>query len=392
MRECFVAGTGLTAFGRHEGATTLSLMAEAAEGAMQAAGRERAEIDGLITGYSTTMPYLMLSTVFAEHFGLKPSYAHSVQLGGATGEAMIMLGNILVRSGTVHNVLVVAGENRLTGQGRDAAIRTLAQVGHPAGEVPLGTTVPAYYALAASRYLYDTGASEADLAELAVLMRRNAVDTDGAHLRTSINVADVMNSRPIASPLKLLDCCPISDGAAAILLSADRPENTALRIVGAAQAHNHQHLSEAPDDIAIGARQSATVALRQAGIGLADIGYGAIYDSFTVTLALLLEAIGFCARGQSGGDARGPLRSRWRAAAEYAWRIAVLRPLRCRRCDGAFRRGHRAASRTSRTPANRGRAVPCALSRRCRRPVVSCQPRASSLKSESRGIPKGANI
>ncbi len=304
MRECFVAGTRLTAFGRHEGATTLSLMVGAAERAMQAASRERAEIDGLITGYSTTMPHLMLSTVFAERFGLKPYFAHSIQLGGATGAAMIMLGNILVRSGTVRNVLVVAGENRLTGQGRDAAIQTLAQVGHPAGEVPLGATVPAYYALAASRYLHDTGASETDLAELAVLMRRNAVDTDGAHLRTPINVADVMNSRPIASPLKLLDCCPISDGAAAVLLSADWPKGTALRIAGSAQAHTHQHLSEAPDDIAIGARQSATAALREAGIGLADIGYGAIYDSFTVTLALLLEAIGFCAPGQSGGDAR----------------------------------------------------------------------------------------
>jgi acetyl-CoA acetyltransferase len=300
----FVAGTGLTSFGRHEGATTLTLMAEAAERALASAGRERRDVDGLITGYSTVMPHLMLSTVFAERFGLSPSYAHSIQLGGATGAAMIMLGDILVRSGTVRNVLIVAGENRLTGQSRDASIQTLAQVGHPTGEMPLGATIPAYYALAASRYLHDTGASEADLAELAVLMRRNAAETDGAHLTQPISVAEVMASKPIASPLKLLDCCPISDGAAAILLTADRPSGTAIRIAGVAQAHTHQHISEAPDAIAIGARQSSERALAAAGISLSGVGYLAIYDSFTVTLALLLEAIGLCPPGMGGADAR----------------------------------------------------------------------------------------
>ncbi len=300
----FVAGTGLTAFGRHDGATTLTLMADAAERALQAAGRERDEIDGLITGYATTLPHLMLSTVFAERFGLKPAYAHSIQLGGATGAAMLMLADLLVRSGTARTILVVAGENRLTGQNRDTSIQTLAQVGHPTGEVPLGATVPAYYALAASRYLYDTGATEEDLAELAVLMRHNASDTEGAHLTKPIGVADVMASKPIASPLKLLDCCPISDGAAAIVLSADRRGRPALRIAGSAQAHTHQHISEAPDSIAIGAAQSSAAALAMAGIGLAEVGYCAIYDSFTVTLALLLEAIGICAPGASGADAR----------------------------------------------------------------------------------------
>lgn len=299
----FVAGTGLTAFGRHEGATTLSLMTEAAAAALDDAGMERGGIDGLITGYSTTMPHLMLSTVFAEHFGLSPAYAHSIQLGGATGAAMLALADHLIRSGAVRNVLVVAGENRLTGQSRDGAIQTLAQVGHPTREVPLGATVPAYYALAAARYLHDTGAGEEELAELAVLMRTNAARTEGAHLRTPIGVADVMASRPIASPLKLLDCCPISDGAAAILLSVDRPERDAVRIAGSGQAHTHQHLSEAPDDIALGARIASSFALAKAGVELADIDYAAIYDSFTVTLALLLEAIGISEPGEAGRDA-----------------------------------------------------------------------------------------
>jgi len=300
----FVAGTALTAFGRHEGASTLSLMTEAAAAALADAGVERDGVDGLITGYSTTMPHLMLSTVFAEQFGLKPAYAHSIQLGGATGAAMLALADHLIRSGAARRVLVVAGENRLTGQSRDGAIQTLAQVGHPAREVPLGATVPAYYALAAARYLHETGADEEDLAELAVLMRANAADTPGAHLTMPISVAEVMASRPIASPLKLLDCCPISDGAAAILLSSDAPNDVSVRIAGTGQAHTHQHLSEASNDIADGARISAATAFARAGTKLEAIEYAAIYDSFTVTLALLLEALGISDRGKAGADAR----------------------------------------------------------------------------------------
>lgn len=300
----FVAGSGLTAFGRHEGSTTLSLMSEAASAALADAGLEAGAVDGLITGYSTTMPHLMLSTVFAEHLGLRPSYAHSIQLGGATGAAMLSLADHLISSGAARRVLVVAGENRLTGQSRDGAIQTLAQVGHPTREVPLGATIPAYYALAAARYLHDTGASEEELAELAVLMRANAATMPGAHLATPISIDEVMASRPIASPLKLLDCCPISDGAAAILLSADEAGSKGVAIRGSGQAHIHQHISEAPDDIAEGARIASSAALEKAGMTLQAIDYAAIYDSFTVTLALLLEAIGFSGPGQAGRDAR----------------------------------------------------------------------------------------
>lgn len=300
----FVRGVAVTPFGRLTGSDTLSLMADAAGAALAEAGLARDQIDGLVTGYSTTLPHLMLSTVFAEAFGLSPGYAHSIQLGGATGAAMLMLGDLLVRSGTVRNVLVVAGENRLSGQSRTGAIQALAQVGHPAGEVPLGPTVPAYYALAAARYLHETGAGEADLAELALLMRRHAAATPGAHLAKPVTIADIMASKPIATPLKLLDCCPISDGGAAVLLSADPGEGPAIRIAGAAQAHTHQHISEAPDDIAEGARHASRAALARAGIGLGGIGYLAVYDSFTVTLALLLEALGISAPGQAGAEAR----------------------------------------------------------------------------------------
>jgi acetyl-CoA acetyltransferase len=299
-----ITGVGLTPYGKLEGKDTLALMSEAATQAVENAGLERHDIDGLLTGYSTTLPHLMLATVFAEHFGLKPSYAHAIQLGGATGFGLVMLAHLLVDAGAAQRILVVAGENRLTGQSRDSAIRTLAQVGHPAYEVPLGPTIPAYYGLVASRYMHEFGSTEADFAELAVLMRANASRTPGAQLRDPITVEDVLASKPIATPLKLMDCCPVSDGGAAFVIEREDDGRPGARIIGAAQAHMHQHVTAAASLTEFGAGDCTDRAMKQARVTLPDIRYAGIYDSFTITLTILLEEIGLAPRGGAGRLAR----------------------------------------------------------------------------------------
>jgi acetyl-CoA acetyltransferase len=304
VRQAYVLGAGNTAFGRHEGRGPLDLMADAAQRAIDDAGVKRSEIDGVLCGYATTAPHLMLSTLFCERASLAPAYAHSVQLGGATGGAMLMLARELVRGGRCENVLVVAGENRLTGQARDSAIQTLAQVGDADYEVPYGASVPAYYALLASRYMHETGLAEADLAEFAVLMRANAARHPDAHLREPIRREDVLASKPIAAPLKLLDCCPISDGAMALVVSARRPGAVRVSVVGAGQAHRHQHLTAIADTTNYGARDAARRAFDESGLRPADIDYLAIYDSFTITLAILIEELGFAPRGGSAARLR----------------------------------------------------------------------------------------
>lgn len=300
----WISGVGLTPFGKHPGRTTLDLMSDAAAAALADAGFERGDIDGLICGYSTTLPHLMLSTLFAEHFGLKPRYAHAIQLGGATGFAMAMAAHLVIEAGAASRILVVAGENRMTGQNRDAAVQTLAQVGHAAYEVPLGATIPAYYALVASRYMHEFGQGEQELAELAVLMRAHASAHPGAQFRDQISVTDVLESKAIASPLKLLDCCPVSDGGAAFVVSREPANSRRVRIRGAAQTHTHQHVSAAPSLTQFGARACSREALAQARVSLEDCDYAAIYDSFTITLAILLEEIGFAPRAASGRMAR----------------------------------------------------------------------------------------
>lgn len=296
----WITGVGLTGFGKHPGQGTLDLMSTAAAAALADAGLTRRDVDGLLTGYSTTFPHLMLSTVFAEHFGLAPKYAHAIQLGGGTGFAMAMLAHHLVDAGIARHLLVVAGENRLTGQSRDAAVQTLAQVGHPVYEVPLGATIPAYYGLVASRYMHEFGTNQSDLAQLAVLMRSHASSHPGAQFREPIRVDDVLASKPVASPLKLLDCCPVSDGGAAFVVSRERVDDSSVRVIGTGQAHTHQHVSAAPSLTHFGAAASAQAAMDAAKIGIADVEYAAIYDSFTITLTILLEEIGFAPRGSAG--------------------------------------------------------------------------------------------
>ena len=300
----YITGVGLTAYGRHEGSSTLDLMSEAAGIAIADAGLKRAEIDGILCGYSTVSPHIMLATVFAEHFGIRPSYAHAVQVGGATGLAMTMLAHQLVEAGIVRHVLVVSGENRLTGQSRDASILALAQVGHPDYEVPLGPTIPAYYGLVASRYMHEYGVTQEDLAEFAVLMRANACTHPGAQFRDAITVADVMASKPVAMPLKLLDCCPVSDGGVAFIVSREPTGETGVRVKGCAQAHTHQHVTAMPALNKLGAEIAIAKAKAAAGVAISDVRYAAVYDSFTITLAMLLEDLGLAGRGEAAARVR----------------------------------------------------------------------------------------
>jgi acetyl-CoA acetyltransferase len=306
----FITGVGLTSFGRHEGSSALDLMSKAAELAVADAGLKRAEIDGVLCGYTTIKPHIMLATVFAEHFGIKPSYAHAVQVGGATGLAMTMLAHTIVEAGLARHVLVVGGENRLTGQSRDAAIQTLAQVGHPDYEVPLGPTIPAYYGLVASRYMHEYGVSQEDLAEFAVLMRAQAMTHPGAQFHDRISVADVMASKPVALPLKLLDCCPVSDGGAAFVISRERTGATGVRVKGCAQAHTHQHVTAAPALSEFGAEIAIARAKQAACVEISDVRYAAVYDSFTITLAMLLEDLGLAGRGEAAARVRSGYFSR----------------------------------------------------------------------------------
>ncbi len=361
----WITGVGLLPYGRHEAKSTLDLMSAAATLAMADAGVARGDIDGVLTGYATTMPHIMLATVFCEHFGLQPVYAHGLQVGGATGFAMVMLAHELVAAGRLRNVLVVAGENRMSAPGgRDKIVETLAQVGHPVHEVPLGPTIPAYYGLVANRYMHEYKISARDLAEFAVLMRANAATHPGAQFKEAITVDDVLGSKPIAQPLRLLDCCATADGGAAFVISRERTGAAGVRIIGAGQAHTHQHISEAPSLTEFGARLSMDRAIEAAG------RKRQLHDHTRDPA----RRTGLGAARTVGPDgARRTFLPRRRQAAQYARRTAQLWPLRCRRRPRPPRR-NTLADDGPRRLAPGCRYGPRGAARRRRRHVLACQP------------------
>lgn len=295
----WIAGVGMTHFGRQPGRDALDWQTEAARTALADAATSARDIDAVIAGYATTLGHLMPANLIADRLGIRPLTAFGMSVGGATGLAMLVQAVTLVTAGQARRVLIVAGEDRASGQSTDTSIRTLAQVGHRHYEVPLGANVPAYYALLASAYLHRYRLSHTALASLAVQMRTHASHHEGAQFRTRITVDDVEKSPLVADPLRRLDCCPISDGGAAFVLTADSRSRRDVRVAGTGQAHRHQHLSEADlDDL--GAGRAAMQALHSANVNLTELDLLGIYDSFTITLALLLEEIGFAPRGRAG--------------------------------------------------------------------------------------------
>ena len=303
QRYPYIRGAAATAFGKLPGNDALSLQSEAARRALDDAELLPKEVDAVICGYATTNPHLMSAGLLAERLGLRPPVAFGTSAGGATGLIMVAQACELVRSGTAHNILVVAGENRATGRARQATTDILAQVGHPTYEVPLGATIPGYYALLASRYLWEHDLPDDALAGLAVQMRANAAMTDGAHFREAITIDDVMASRPVALPLHLLDCCPMSDGGAAVVVSSRSKGPRSVAVRGVGQANEHQHLCSM-DPRRIGARVASHRALKTASMSMFDIDVFGIYDSFTITLAMILEDLELATAGHAGDEAR----------------------------------------------------------------------------------------
>jgi len=298
-----LTGVGVTSFGRQPGPDSVEWQVSAAALALADAGLDPDAVDTLITGYSTVASHLMPANLFAERFGIRPATAFGMSVGGATGLAMLAQAARLVSSGAARHVLVVAGEDRASGQTRQASTRTLAQVGHRSYEVPLGGTVPAYYALLASRYLWTYGLEPDALAAFPVQMRSHAARKLGAQFQKEITVADVLSSRPVAEPLRLLDCCPVSDGGAAFVVSAAPTGGRSLEIAGTGQAHRHQHLS-AMEPGTSGAGLAAQRALAEAEVGWEDVDVYGIYDSFSITVTLLLEELGLTPPGRAGAYAR----------------------------------------------------------------------------------------
>ena len=300
-----IVGVGESDVGKVPQMTGLGLNAQAAKRALDDAGLEVGDIDGLLTAYSLTEPYFMLGTVLCEYLGLKPGYCSSLVTGGATPAVMLGHAASAIASGLASTVLVATGENRATGLSRDSAVAALAAaVGHPYFESPYGTSIPGFYAMIAQRYMHEYGVTREQLAQVAVTTRRHASLHPSSHMKAPITIDDVLASKPIADPLTILDCCLISDAAGAfIVTSAERARDCKPRpiyLLGIGERHTHEYLVCAESLTRFGAAESSQAAYRMAGVGPADIDVAQLYDCFTIVPVIELAECGFCKDGEGG--------------------------------------------------------------------------------------------
>ncbi|CAN7142210.1 MULTISPECIES: thiolase C-terminal domain-containing protein [unclassified Variovorax] len=300
-----IVGVGESDIGKVPHMSGLGLNAQAAKRALEESGLKVSDIDGVLTAYSFTEPYFMLGSVLCEYLGVKPRFNASVVSGGASPVVMLKHAAEAIASGQAETVLVCAGENRATGLTRDAALSALLAVGHPYFEQPYGGSIPGYYAMIAQRHMHVHGTTREQMAHVAVNTRAHALLHPNAHMKMKpLALQEVLDAKPIADPLGMLDCCLISDaGGAFIVTSAERARDLKAKPVylqGIGEYHTHEHLMCAPSLTEFGATESGRTAYQMAGLGPQDIDVAELYDCFTIVPIIELEELGFCKPGEGG--------------------------------------------------------------------------------------------
>jgi acetyl-CoA C-acetyltransferase len=283
------------------------IMAESARGAVEDAGLRFKDVDGL---FSTGIGFGGMGIVgFADYMNMTPNYLDSTSIGGSSFVAHTAHAAAAIAAGLCEVGLVVYGSTA-------ASSRFAIGTGGGGGggdipdqyEAPFGPTTVGAYAMIAQRHMHDYGTTPAQLAEIAVTMRLHASMNPQAKYRDPITVEDVLASRIISSPLHLLDCCIISDGGGAVIVtSAERArdlKNKPVYLLGAGETARHAARGKR-DFLEIAAAQSGRLAFERAGVAHKDIDMAMIYDSFTITVLTTLENLGFCKRGEGGAFVTG---------------------------------------------------------------------------------------
>jgi acetyl-CoA C-acetyltransferase len=277
------------------------LHAESARGALEDAGLGKDDVDGYFcAGDAPGLGPLSM----ADYMGLKLRHMDSTDSGGSSyiihvGHAAeaIALGKCKVA------LITLAGRPRSEGQATGTAARTAQNTPDAPFENPYGPATANMYAMCAMRHMYQYGTTSEQLAWIKVAASHHAQHNPHAMLRNVVTVEEVVNSPMIADPLHRLDCCVISDGGGAIIVASPEVANSLKRpkvkILGAAEAPKHQ-MGGQIDLTYSGAVWSGPAAFAEAGVKPGDIKYASIYDSFTITVLMQIEDLGFCEKGQGG--------------------------------------------------------------------------------------------
>lgn len=293
----------MTRFGRLEGVGLLDLLVEAARKAMADAGVE--VVDHVFVGAMSTGMTCGLSAVasaLVDRLHLFPAAAERVENGPASGGSALAAAVRSVASGSARVALVVGGEKttHLAGPDATSAVATLT---HPEVERPTGVTLPALAAMLARAYSAAHELSDHQRLKVAVKNHANGALNPLAHFQRAITLEQALSSPVVSDPLRLYDCCPLSDGAAALVLaepsvagSLGRP---AVEVAGVGQATDLHAYHERPDLLDFPAvRRAAETAFSRAGLGPGDVDVAELHDAFTGQEILSYEDCGFAGHGE----------------------------------------------------------------------------------------------
>src|SRR3984957_15386356 len=286
--------------------TMYQIMAESIRGALDDCGLTIKDVDGLLTAGMGMGAMAIVG--FCDYLNLTPNFLDSTNIGGSSFVAHTAHAAAAINAGLCDVAVIVYGSTA-------ASSRFAIGTGGGGGgdpcdqyESPYGPTTVGAHAMIAQRHMHDYGTTPEQLAEIAVTMRLHASMNPVAKYRDPITVEDVLASRVISSPLHLLDCCIISDGGGALVITpAERARDLKKKpayILGVGETVRHAARGQR-DFLEIAAAQSGRLAFERAGVAHKDIDMAMIYDSFTITVLATLENLGFCNRGEGGAFVSG---------------------------------------------------------------------------------------
>ncbi len=309
MREVAVIGIGMTKFGELWDKSFRDLVAEAGVKAIMDAGIEGKDIDAMYIGGMSSGGFVEqehVAPLAIEVAGLEDFHIPATRVEGAcaSGGLAMRQGYIAVASG-IHDIVLVGGAEKMTDVVGTEATNVLASAADREWEAFFGMTFPGLYALMARYHMHKYGTTQEQLASVAVKNHYNGSMNPNAQFNRKISIEDVLASPMVADPLHLLDCSPITDGAAAAILApldiAKKYTDKIVKILASTQAsdtislHNRKRFDALPAAI-----HAARQAYKMAGVEPKDIDVAEVHDCFTIAEIMAIEDLGFFEKGKGG--------------------------------------------------------------------------------------------
>jgi acetyl-CoA C-acetyltransferase len=305
MTRVGVVGIGHGVFGRRSDASVQELAFEAYREAMRDADLDPAEIQASVIGAVPEYhKQRSVGGVVQEYLNLNPRPTWLTEVACASGSAAIRTAWMAIRSG-LHEVVVVVGCQKMTELSTAEILALMGRVGDVQWESIFGTTFPGYYAMFAQRRRHEFGTTDEQLALVAVKNHYYGARNEKALFRKEITLEKALASDPVASPLRVYDCCANADGAACVILAAEqRARKITDKVVwldGLGCASASMSVLRRPDLTGLpSAVDASRQAYEMAGITPRDIKVADVHDCFTIAEIMAYEDLGFCAKGEGG--------------------------------------------------------------------------------------------